>query len=203
MGAHPRPGLLSGLILNSPWLDMQGSPVLWRVMSPVTNALGRFTPLTELNVGIDTGLYRRSLNSSMDGEWDWDLQLKSNPGFVPRFGWGRAIMAGHAQVAKGLHIDTPILVMTSVRSNFARTWDEAMHGQDIVLDVERIAAAAVHLGDQVTIRRFAGGVHDLVLSRRPVREMIAGEVSRWLDAYVRPEGLIERYRQELGEPPTA
>ncbi|WP_316668216.1 alpha/beta hydrolase [uncultured Propionibacterium sp.] len=196
--ASQRPGLLSGLILNSPWLDMQGSPALWRMLSPVAAAISAVSPLAELGAVVDTGFYRRCLRADEDGEWDWDLDLKSNPAFVHRWGWGRAVLAGQARVEAGLRIDTPVLVMTSARSDFSRTWDERMHGEDLVLDVERICSAAVHLGPMVTIRRFAGGVHDLVLSREPVRRQIFDEMARWIDAYVRPDGLIGQYRGFLG-----
>ncbi|SER92878.1 Lysophospholipase, alpha-beta hydrolase superfamily [Propionibacterium cyclohexanicum] len=196
--ASERPGLLAGLILNSPWLDMQGFPLLWRVMFPVSHAVAAINPLAELAASLDTGFYRSSLHASLDGEWNWDLGLKSTPAFVPRWGWGRAILAGQAKVARGLHIDTPVLVLTSQESNFSRTWSEDMHGQDLVLDVDRICAAAVNLGNHVSIRRIKGGVHDLVLSREPVRAVLFDEIDRWLEAYVRPEQSIERYRDELG-----
>jgi len=195
--ASRRPGLLAGVILNSPWLDMQGSPALWRMLSPVAAAISVVSPLAELGSGVDTGFYRRSMRADEDGEWDWDLDLKSHPAFIHRWGWGRAVLAGHARVAAGLHIDTPVLVMTSDRSDFSRTWDESMHEADLVLDVDRIAAAAPHLGPLVTIRRVTGGVHDLMLSREPVRRQIFDEMARWIDAYVRPDGLIGRYHENL------
>lgn len=195
--AASRPGLLAGLILNSPWLDMQGSPLLWRVMAPLAQAFAALNPLAEVGAGFDTGFYRRSLHSDSEGEWNWDLDLKSTTLFTVRFGWGRAILAGQARVAKGLRIDTPVLVLTGAQSNFSRSWDEAMHGQDLVLDVDRICAAAARLGDHVSIRRIEGGVHDLVLSREPVRRVLFEEIDRWLDAYVRPDGLVERYRDQL------
>lgn len=195
--ASRRPGLLAGVILNSPWLDMQGSPALWRMLSPVVAAISAVSPLAELGSGVDTGFYRRSMRADEDGEWDWDLDLKSHPAFIHRWGWGRAVLAGHARVAAGLHIDTPVLVMTSARSDFSRTWDESMHEADLVLDVDRIAAAATHLGPLVTIRRVSGGVHDLMLSREPVRRQIFDEMSRWIDAYVRPDGLIGQYHEDL------
>ena len=195
--ASRRPGLLAGLVLNSPWLDMQGSPALWRMLSPVAAAISVVSPLAELATGVDTGFYRRSLRADEDGEWDWDLDLKSNPAFVHRWGWGRAVLAGQARVAAGLHIDTPVLVMTSARSDFSRTWNEGMHEADLVLDVERICSAAPDLGPLVTIRRVTGGVHDLVLSREPVRRQIFDEMSRWLGAYVLPAGLIGQYHETL------
>lgn len=197
--AAERPGLLNGMLLNSPWLDMQGSPVFWRVMAPLAGAVAAINPLMELAI-TDLGLYKRALHVSGEGEWNWDTDFKSNPAFVPRFGWGRAILAGQGAVAKGLHIDTPVLTLISTRSDFSRTWNDDMHGSDLVLDVRRIGAAALHLGYLVTIRRVRGAVHDVMLSRAPVREVIFDEIDRWLDAYVRPEGASALYWQRLGRP---
>lgn len=156
-------------------------------MAPLAGAVAAINPLMELAI-TDLGLYKRALHVSGEGEWNWDTDFKSNPAFVPRFGWGRAILAGQGAVAKGLHIDTPVLTLISTRSDFSRTWNDDMHGSDLVLDVRRIGAAALHLGDLVTIRRVRGAVHDVMLSRAPVREVIFDEIDRWLDAYVRPEG---------------
>ena len=55
-----------------------------------------------------------------------------------------------------------------------------------VLDVDRIAAAAWRLGDQVTISRIEGGMHDLSLSQAEPRQRWFDAVSVWLSAYVPP-----------------
>ena len=177
-----RPGVVQAVILNSPWLDMQGSPMFWRLTSPLVQSMARLAPTTVVPVR-DNGFYARALSADGEGEWRWDPDLKSNPAFMLRYGWLRAILAGQARVAGGLAIPVPVLSMMSAQSNFSRTWDEAMKRQDIVLDVERLAAASVHLGSQVTVLRFAGGVHDLVLSAKPVRERVFAEMSRWLATY--------------------
>lgn len=197
--AGHRPRLLDGVMLNSPWLDMQGSPVFWRVMAPLAGAMAAINPLMELSI-YDSGFYKRSLHASEEGEWNWDTDFKSNPAFVPRFGWGRAILGAQGAVARGLHIDTPVLVLTSDRSDFSRTWRESMHGADLVLDVRRIGAAALHLGDLVTVRRVHGAVHDVVLSQPAVRRTIFDEMARWLGAYTgQPEG-AQGYWDLLGAP---
>ena len=195
--AANRPGLLSGVLLNSPWLDMQGAPVFWKVMAPLAGAVAAINPLMELNIA-DLGFYKRALHVTEEGEWNWDFEFKSNPAFILRFGWGKAVLAAQAAVAKGLHIDTPILTLTSTRSDFSHVWREGMHEADVVLDVQRIGAAALNLGDMVTVRKVRGAVHDVVLSREPVREVLFDEMERWLDAYVLGEGVGELYRERLG-----
>jgi len=58
-----------------------------------------------------------------------------------------------------------------------------------VLDVEQIAARAPKLGRCVTLVRIDGGLHDLVLSAKPVRDHVLVEMSRWASAYL-PHGAV-------------
>jgi alpha-beta hydrolase superfamily lysophospholipase len=51
---------------------------------------------------------------------------------------------------------------------------------DTVLDVEQIVRRAPRLGRHVTIIRFEGGLHDLVLSAEPVRDRVFAEMRSWL-----------------------
>jgi hypothetical protein len=56
-----------------------------------------------------------------------------------------------------------------------------------VLDVTHMARWAPSLGRHVTMVRFDGGLHDLVLSAPPVREAVFSEVGRWIRTYVAEE----------------
>ena len=53
-----------------------------------------------------------------------------------------------------------------------------------MLDVEQIRKWAHKLADHVTLVRVEGAIHDVTMSREPVRERAFDEISRWLDAYV-------------------
>lgn len=181
--ADQRKGELDGVILNSPWLDLQGSQMLRTLGSPLIAGLGTRMPVTVLPLP-DSGLNARAMHVSLDGEWDYDLALKQNPGPPLRVGWLAAILAGHQRVASGLSLDCPVLVMCSTRSDFRRRWHEDLKAVDVVLDVEQIAQRAVRLGRHVTVVRVEGGMHDLVLSAPPVREHVFDELRRWVLAYV-------------------
>ena len=74
----------------------------------------------------------------------------------------------------------------SARSDLSTTWNEDMRHVDTVLDVERLASAAVHLGAHVTVVRIDGGLHDLVLSEEPVRAEVFEQMRTWRDAWVTP-----------------
>jgi alpha-beta hydrolase superfamily lysophospholipase len=77
-----------------------------------------------------------------------------------------------------------VLVLTSDRSSHPKAWDDACTSSDIVLDVEQIRRWAPKLGDHVTLVRVEGALHDVTLSREPVRTQAFEQVSRWLAAYV-------------------
>ena len=181
---------LEGLILNSPWLDMQGSAIVRALGVPVIDALGSRAPTSIIRLP-DLGFTARSLHISLGGEWDYDLTLKSRPGPPIRTGWLRAVLLGHQRVAAGLGIGVPILVLASTKTEFARRWHEGLRVVDTVLDVEQIAARAVRLGPHVTVVRVPDGLHDLTLSAAHVRKQVMDEIGRFVEAYVKRGGALE------------
>ncbi|WP_448631218.1 alpha/beta hydrolase [Cellulomonas soli] len=180
--AHRHPGLLSGLVLNSPWLELLGSAIVRYASGPALAQLARFQPRTPLP-NIDPGFYSRTVEARFGGEWTVDETWRPTPSFPVRAGWLRAITAGHATVARGLSIDSPILMLASARTVISPRWSEDMRTADSVLDVELLARRAVQLGSHVTVVRIAGGMHDLVLSAPPVRARVYAEIDRWVSAY--------------------
>ncbi len=183
--AARNPHRLSALVLNSPWLDLQGSALVRTLGRPVIEAFGTRAPTSVLRLP-DLGFYARTLHVDLGGEWDYDLGLKSTPSPPVRVGWLRAILIGHQRVAAGLHIDVPVLVLASTLSRFARRWQEDLRTADTVLDVERIATRAVRLGRHVTVVRIPDGLHDLVLSAPDVRKETLDEIGRFLRGYLSP-----------------
>ena len=175
---------LEALILNSPWLDIQGAAIVRTLGSPVIDRLGSRSPTSIIRLP-DLGFNARSMHISLGGEWDYDLTLKSTPGPPIRTGWLRAILLGHQKVAAGLGIGVPILVLASATTEFSRRWHEGLRTVDSVLDVEQIAARAVRLGLHVTVVRIPEGLHDLTLSAPQVRKQALDEIGRFVEAYAR------------------
>ena len=180
--AHRNPGVVCALVLNSPWLELQGSAVLRNVSTPAITQLARFQPKTALP-NIDPGFYSRTLDITAGGEWSFDRTWRPTPSFPVRAGWLRAIIAGHAEVARGLTIDVPILMLASTRSVISPRWSEAMRSADVVLDVDVIVHRAVQLGRTVTVIRIENGLHDLCLSPHDVRLRFYAEITRWTIGY--------------------
>ncbi|WP_029068180.1 alpha/beta hydrolase [Jonesia quinghaiensis] len=180
--AHYNPGKISGLVLNSPWLELQGSSVVRTLSTPALQQLARFQPKTPLP-NLDAGFYARTINKDMGGEWEPNITWRPNPAFPVRAGWLRAITAGHAKVARGLTIDVPILMLASTKTTILPRWSEDMRTSDSVLDVEVLARRAPQLGANVTINRIKDGIHDLALSRADVRAHYYERIRQWTIGY--------------------
>lgn len=187
--AHERrPDELVGMVLNSPWLDMQGSAWLRSPAATIAlERLGARRPLQEIPRRVSE-VYGRSLHRDHGGEWDYDLDwkpLESRPVYV---GWLRAVRRGHARLHAGLDVPGPVLVLSSARSTFTEPTDEAVRSSDIVLDVEQIRRWASSIGRHVTSVAVEGAVHDMVLSRPDVRRRVYDVLDTWLGAWVGPAG---------------
>lgn len=199
--AHDRPKTFVGVVLNSPWVDLQGS-ALFRALTPtIMKGLAAASP-TMVIPQAESDLYGRTLHKDFYGEWDFDLGLKRNESRPLRPGWLRSVVRGHDRIAEGLHIDCPVLVATSTRSTDAKEFCEEVMTSDLALNVDRIAARAHMLGWHVTLVRLAGAVHDVSMSRPPVRQRFFDEVRRWDLAYVRGRAVQDKAVQAISDTET-
>lgn len=178
-------GLVDGLFLNSPFLDLNESAVMRRLGAGLARSLrGRF-PRATLPASVSER-YPRSLHREYEGEWEFDLAWKPIEGFPVRAGWLAAVRRGQRRVHAGLGIDVPVLVMTSTRSVRPGRRPVEVTGADAVLDVADMARWAPGLGRHVTLVRIENGLHDLVLSGKTARDAVFTELGRWLTAYLPP-----------------
>jgi alpha-beta hydrolase superfamily lysophospholipase len=179
-----QPAALAGLVLNSPWFDLQGAAWL---RSPVTGVLlerlGRRWPLREISRDV-SGVYGRSLHVAFGGEWDYDLTWKPVESYPVRLGWLRAIRRGHAALHAGLSVLAPTLVLTSATTRHTVVLDDDAHVHDIVLDVPQIRRWATSVGPHVSYVAVEGARHDVILSRPEPRARVYDELDRWRRAHV-------------------
>jgi alpha-beta hydrolase superfamily lysophospholipase len=176
------PGAVSQLVLNSPWLEMHGSSLGRRAAWTMVEPLARLKPEAVLRLP-ERGFYWRSISSAAEGEWVLDDRYRPPMAFPVRAGWLSAVLAGHAQVARGLRIDVPILVLISGASSTGPFWREEMRSADAVLDVNVIAVRALSLGRSVTVERIDGALHDVFLSRAEVRADAYRRLEHWIRGY--------------------
>jgi alpha-beta hydrolase superfamily lysophospholipase len=176
---------LTGLILNSPFFDFNAPWLLKYGAIPMACVIGRLAP--KAAVPLPSGhLYGQSLHVAHRGEWEYNVAWKPVEGVSLRLGWLNAIRRAHQELHRGLAIACPVLVLSSTRSFRPTHWTDDIQHADIVLDVDDISRYAVVLGNHVTRVKIEGGMHDLLLSREPVRERAYETLFTWLDTYARP-----------------
>ncbi|MCV2394977.1 alpha/beta hydrolase [Actinotalea sp. M2MS4P-6] len=180
--ARRHPDAITSLVLNAPWLELAGASFTRSITTPVVATLARSQPRTPMP-NIDPGHYARSVLARHGGEWEYDEAWRPHPMFPVRPGWLQAILLGHAQVARGLVLEIPVLMAASTTSILAPRWREEMRSADTVLDVDLLARRAVLLGRHVTVVRIPGGLHDLTLSARPARDRFLTALTRWIGTY--------------------
>ena len=175
---------VAGLVLNSPWLDLQGPAIL---RTPPTGAalraLSRFRKRTVVRPPTEGG-YGTTLHRDYAGDFDYDLKWKPIGGFPVTFGWIHAIRRGHAKLHRGLDVGVPNLILRSDRSVREVLDPDAIQRGDAVLDVKQIARWAGCIGNRSTVVPIADAKHDVFLSIAESRELAYRELDRWLDWYL-------------------
>ncbi len=172
---------VQALVLNSPFLDFNvPGPRRWTL--PIARVVGALLP-TLADPNALSRWYGESLLQEHHGEWTYDLRWKPLLGFPAYFGWVRAVLAVQDRVASGLSIESPVLLMHAGSSAWPKgVWREEYLANDIVLNVAHMKARGPRLGTDVTLHAFAGGIHDLVLSKQPVRGLVLASLVEWLNA---------------------
>ena len=171
---------VTGLVLNSPWFDLQVYPAARRaVLTQALRVLARVAPFRTLKQ--EPGVYGDSLHVSARGEWEFDVELKPLAGFPVPFGWLNAVRRGQVRLHPGLQIGVPSLVLRSDRTDLSGKYSDLSDRADLVLDVEQIAGRSGCLGDKNTIVTIDGARHDVFLSLPEVRARAYAAVGEWLD----------------------
>ncbi|MEJ9079234.1 alpha/beta hydrolase [Gordonia malaquae] len=177
-----RHGHVVGLLLNSPWLDLQGEAVLRSTpASKLISAVGSVRGMQSLPRELSSA-YGDSLHADVHGEWTYDLVRKPLSGFPVTFGWLSAVRAGHRQVHAGLDVGVPALVLRSDKSSFRGKYDASVDTADCVLDVKQIAQWSGCIGGRVLAVAVTDARHDVFLSIESVRKRAYAEVDAWMES---------------------
>ena len=178
---------ITGLVLNSPWLDLQG-PAILRT-APTGAAIGAISRVRKKRVlrPPTEGGYGATLHKEYGGDFDYDLRWKPIGGFPVTFGWLHAVRRAQVQLHRGLDVGVPNLILRSDRSVREVTdpekIDEIQRG-DAVLDVKQIARWAGCIGNRSTIVPIVDAKHDVFLSVLESRHAAYRELDKWLDWYL-------------------
>ena len=172
---------IAGLVLNSPWFDLQGKPVMRGPVTWAMRGLARVRPLRALD--LPGSVYTGTLHTSGTGEWDFDVDLKPLDGFPVTIGWLNAVRRGHARLHRGLDVGVPSLVLRSDKTHFSRTYSGASDRADTVLDVQQIARWARCLGGETAVVPVPDARHDVFLSLAEPRRRAYDSLDAWLRSH--------------------
>ncbi len=167
------------LILNAPFFEFNENWFNKHVAAPAVSALGRFFPDREIAASPSTA-YGESLHKDYHGQWTFDLQKKHLALGNKRWGWIRAIYLGQSKVHDGLSIVCPILTLSSDKSIHVDPWNTGYQTADGVLNVADIQRYSHNLGKNCSLAIVPGGMHDLVLSKKSVRDAVYRKMFDWL-----------------------
>jgi alpha-beta hydrolase superfamily lysophospholipase len=175
---------ITGLVLNSPWLDLQG-PAILRA-APTRAAIGAISRVRKKRVlrPATEGGYGATLHKEYGGEFEYNLQWKPIGGFPVTFGWLHAVRRAQIRLHRGLDVGVPNLILRSDRSVREVNDPDVIQRGDAVLDVKQIARWAGCIGNHTTIVPIVDAKHDVFLSVAESRQAAYRELDRWLDWYI-------------------
>ncbi len=196
--AWRHPGFASGLILNSAWLELQTMTSMRPALHRVISRLATYRPRQAVVGQSKINTYYRTLAGGWAESgfelpdhlreyttdpaivgWTIAKEWKRPFSYPAPAAWMQAVLEGHAQVEHQVHLDCPVLSMTSTTSGSEEDWTPAAFSSDLVLNADIIVERSAKLSDHVEIERYPGK-HDLLLSDPDVREQIYGSIARWL-----------------------
>ena len=178
---HPDHPLIKALWVNSPFYDFNMNPIKKKLGLPNLSRVGKICPDLEFPSELNKW-YVTSLHKSLKGEWDFNLEWKKTTYPLVRLSFIRAIFEAQKEIHQGVTLNVPALVMHSDQTKNPKKWHKHAQSSDVILDVKHIDKYARKMKGDVTISEIKGGLHDLVLSEKSVRDQVYQQLFQWLDS---------------------
>jgi alpha-beta hydrolase superfamily lysophospholipase len=175
--------LFDAIYLNSPFFDMNLNPILKKIVLPLVVKKGNKTPNKIMKGGLSPW-YGMSIYYKDKGEWQYNLAWKPHNAPSLNYGWLKAIYDGQKQIQKGIKLSKPTLVMHSKNSVYTKKWKDEMLTGDAVLNVKDIEKYAKKIKGNVQIQSIENGMHDLILSKKSVRDEVYFKLFKWLESAI-------------------
>lgn len=157
------------IVTDSPFLEWNYSPVMRAVVVPVA-FFGRFLPDVKIRQSHCDG-YAYSLLKRFRGEWNYDTSWKMIYSPPVTLSWVRYVEnAQESLMRNSERIGVPVLVMHSSRKVEGCNWTPAFMKGDAVLDPAMLQRRGEALKCRREVVTISDGLHDLILSPRPVRD---------------------------------
>src|SRR5690606_13373733 len=178
---HPDHPFIKALWVNSPFYDFNMNPIKKKLGLPNLSRVGKICPDLEFPSELNKW-YVTSLHKSLKGEWDFNLEWKKTTYPLVRLSFIRAIFEAQKEIHQGVTLNDPALVMHSDQTKNPKKWHKHAQSSDVILDVKHIDKYARKMKGDVTISEIKGGLHDLVLSEKSVRDQVYQQLFQWLDS---------------------
>lgn len=166
------------IVTDSPFLEWNYNAFYRNFLVPVVGGLGKMFPNGKIKQGHCDG-YGYSLLRQYHGEWEYNTDWKMVYSPPVTMSWVRAIDKAQGAVRKkAKNLTVPVLVMHSSRKIDGCNWDPDFQTGDCVLDPFMIEKRGREIGAQTC--EIDSGLHDLILSRKPVRDAAYDSIFRFI-----------------------
>ncbi|MCG9793375.1 alpha/beta hydrolase [Flavobacterium algicola] len=178
----PNSKLFHGLICNSPFYEFNLNYFEREIGIPILAFAGRYLPDIVVPAGF-TKLYGYSLHQQKHGEWDYSLLWKPLDITKINLGFLTAIFNAQKNIQHNAIVTVPALIMHSDKSIYEKKYSDKLKTGDTVLNVTHIKKYAHGLTGDITVSQIENGMHDLVLSTKPVREEVYTKIFNWIGSH--------------------
>ncbi len=171
---------ISGLFLNSPFLEQNKDILTRKLLIPLVASLGKHKPNLLVPGGFSK-FYGPSLHRNFYGRWQYNLQWKPHVADLVNAGWVRAIYKAQQALRAGLYLQMPVLVAYPEKSYAGFFWNAKFMQADAVVNVKHIEKYQQHIfspAKQTVV--IPNAVHDLFLSSPEVVEKTFTILLRWV-----------------------
>lgn len=158
------------IVTDSPFLAWNFNSFMRNIAIPVVGFWGKISKNTKIKQGHCDG-YAYSLLKEYYGEWTYNTDWKMIYSPPVTASWVNAISTAQKKILKNKkNIKVPILVMHSSRKIDGCNYTPEFQTGDAVLDPFMLQKVGVQLGDNREVCAIDSGIHDLILSRKEVRD---------------------------------
>ncbi len=178
-GNHLNSNLFHGIICNSPFYAFNLSFFERKLGIPLLSLLSKRFPDKLISSGFSK-LYGYSLHHDQYGEWNYSLAWKPHGIKKVNLGFIHAIHQAQKKIQNNFVLDVPMLVLHSSKSVYEKKWSDRFMEGDAILNVGDMRYYAKKMKGDITCCEIKNGIHDLFLSKKPVREIAFKKVFEWI-----------------------
>ena len=171
---------LDAVVLNSPWFGLQFNAMTRILINKVIPVVSHFRPNLQLKGGVNP-INGVTLHTSEKGEWDYNLELKPVQARPKSITWLTGVATEIRNLQTGNYsTGLPTLLLCSDKHYFGRAVDERAYTSDVILKPSQMREQARNADPNTDVAVIKDGLHDIFLSRLPVRNEALAVTSDWL-----------------------